>query len=83
MSPEERLWQAVLGQAISDAMMEDPQSSKSVDAKKSARRWFDFADGNFRMGCELAGLNPDAVSEAWRSGSLSRAGAFRERVLHK
>ncbi len=83
MTPEQRLWQAVLGQAVADAIMEDPQSSKSVDAKESARRWFDFADRNFRMVCELAGMNPDAVSEAWRSGSLSRAGALRERVLHK
>jgi len=83
MTPEQILWQAVLGLAVADAMMEDPKSFKSVDAKKSARRWFDFADSNFRMVCELSGLNPDAVSEAWRSGSLSRAGAFRERVVHK
>lgn len=83
MTPEQRLWQAVLGQAVADAKMDDPQSSQSVDAKKSARRWFDFADRNFRMVCELSGMNPDAVSEAWRSGSPSRAGAFRERVLHK
>lgn len=83
MTPEQRLWQAVLGQAVADAMMEDPQSSKSVDAKKSARRWFDLADRNFRMVCELAGMNPDAVSEAWRDGRVSRAGELRQRVLHK
>ena len=83
MTPEQRLWQAVIGQAVADAMMEDPQSFKSVDAKKSARRWFDFAGGNFRMVCELAGMNPDAVSEAWRSGRFIRAGALRESVVHK
>lgn len=83
MTPEQRLWQAVLGQAISDAMMEDPQTLESMMDKKSARRWFDLADRNFRMVCELAGMNPDAVSEAWMSGSISRAGAFRERVAHK
>ena len=83
MTPEQRLWQAVLGQAISDAMMEDPQSSESVDARKSARFWFDFADRNFRLVCEMAGMNPDAVSEAWRDGRVSRAGELRQRVLHK
>lgn len=83
MTPEQRLWQAVLGQAVADAMMDDPQSQESVGAKKSARRWFDLADRNFRMVCELAGMNPDAVSEAWRSGRVSRAGELRQRVLHK
>ena len=36
MTSEQRLWQAVLGQAISDAVMEDPQTLKSMMAKKSA-----------------------------------------------
>ena len=44
MTPEKRLWQAVLGQAISDAMMEDPQTLESMMDKKSARFWFDFAE---------------------------------------
>ena len=83
MTPEQRLWQAVLGQAISDAMMEDPQTLKSMMDKKSARFWFDFADRNFRLVCEMAGMNPDAVSEAWRDGRVSRAGGLRQPVLHK
>ena len=83
MSPEERLWQAVLGQAISDAMMEDPQTLESMMDKKSARSWFDFADRNFRWVCEMAGMDPDAVSEAWRDGRVSRAGGLRQPVLHK
>lgn len=83
MTPEQRLWQAVLGQAVADAMMEDPQSSESVDARKSARFWFGVADRNFRWVCEMAGMNPDAVSEAWRDGRVSRAGELRQRVLHK
>ena len=83
MSPEERLWQAVLGQAISDAVMEDPQTLKSMMAKKSARFWFDFADRNFRWVCEMAGMDHDAVSEAWRDGRVSRAGGLRQPVLHK
>ena len=83
MTPEQRLWQAVLGQAIRDAIMEDPQTLKSTMAKKSARFWFDSADRNFRWVCEMAGMDPDAVSEAWRDGRVSRAGELRQRVLHK
>ncbi len=83
MTPEQRLWQAVLGQAVADAMMDDPQSQESVGAKKSARFWFDSADRNFRCVCEMAGMDPDAVSEAWRDGRVSRAGGLRKPVLHK
>ena len=49
MTPVQRLWQAVLGQAISDAMMEGPQTLESMMDKKSARFWFDFEDRNFRL----------------------------------
>ena len=83
MTPEQRLWQAVLWQAISDAMMEDPQTLESMMDKKSARFWFDFADRNFRWVCETAGMDHDAVSEAWRDGRVSRAGGLRQPVLHK
>ena len=83
MTPEQRLWQTVIGQAICDAMMEDPQTLESMMDKKSARFWFDFADRNFRWVCEMAGMNPDAVSEAWRDGRVSRAGGLRQPVLHK
>ena len=83
MTPEQRLWQAVLGQAISDAMMEDPQTLESMMNKKSARSWFDFAGRNFRWVCEMAGMDPDAVSEAWRDGRVSRAGGLRQPVLRK
>ena len=68
MTPEQRLWQAVLGQAISDAMMEDPQTLESMMDKKSARSWFDFADRNFRWyakwrdGSDAGRWTLDAVS---------------------
>lgn len=72
ISPERQLWAAVLGQAVNDALREKPYSVLDRLAATGARSWMDGQGKDFRMVCTLAGMDPDAVSAAWRSGRVER-----------
>lgn len=69
--PEQRLWQAVLIQAINDAVRENPYSPEDRRAKSAAIAWLDRGKEDFREACFLAGFDPDHVRESWRSGRLT------------
>lgn len=71
-TPEQRLWQTVLIQAINDALHDDPYSPENTRAKREAISWLTRGTADFREVCSLAGFDPDHVREAWRCGKLSR-----------
>lgn len=70
--PERQLWAAVLGQAVNDALRESAYSSEDRRGKNSARSWMDGQGRDFRLVCTLAGMEPEAVADAWRGRRMER-----------
>lgn len=52
-SPHQRLFRAILNQAIEDALAKDP----------SARNWFKHQHRTYCLYCDLAGFEPEALAE--------------------
>jgi hypothetical protein len=78
MSPERRLWQAVITQAVRDAESVTSTRLKApgdtlFDGSRAARQWLVKAGTDFRLVCALAGWEPDFISEAFRDGRLTGA----------
>jgi hypothetical protein len=75
-SPERRLWQQVILQAVRDA---ESISSKRISATgetggygaRKAREWIVDCGRDFRLVCAMAGWDADFVSEAFRDGRLT------------
>ncbi len=70
--PERQLWAAVLIQAINDAMRVDAYSPEDRRAKDDAISWLNKGGRDFITVCTLAGMEPEAVADAWRSGRMER-----------
>ena len=66
------LWCAVLLQVIADATSDCPYSAEDRRARDEARNMLNFKGRDFRMICELAGLDPVAVGERWDAGLVTR-----------
>lgn len=68
LSPEQKLWRAVMATAIFDAL-HTPNHTKKGKYKVfterydilDARTWFKNRDGNFEMACEALNLDSDKV----------------------
>ena len=72
MTPEKALWQAVVLRMAEDATFVgdgSPSSTRQQD-RRDAQRWFARAGKDFHEVCELAGLNPEFVSEAANDGRI-------------
>ena len=82
-TPEQRLWQAVLAQAINDATRESASSAEDRRAMPEARAWLDRGGHDFRRCCTFAGLDPDAVRDAWRAGRLTHVGSKNSSGHHR
>lgn len=82
-TPEQRLWQAVLAQAINDATRESASSPEDRRAMLEARAWLDRGGHDFRRCCTFAGLDPDAVRDAWRAGRLTHVGSVKNHADHR
>lgn len=68
------LFASVLLTAFNDAADPlDPQTATSQKRaeQRAARRWLDHGGKDFRMVCDWAGVNPDAVRERWLSGKIT------------
>jgi hypothetical protein len=57
---EKRLWLAVINQALIDSTTSAKEMDTPIERPK-ARRWLTSDGDDFRMVCEMAGLNPDYV----------------------
>lgn len=75
------LWCAVLLQVINDARLENPYSEADRRARDEARAMLNFKGRDFRMVCELAGLDPVAVGERWGAGLVAHV-AMKKIVRH-
>lgn len=73
-SPERELWQAVLFQALLDATnISEFGNSADRLARRKAKAWMDRGDKDFRMVCNLAGMDPDFVRDCYITGRISHA----------
>lgn len=64
---ERDLWIAVIARAIVD-LHSTAESVAAVRAREDAARFFERRGADFNQVCSLAGLDADAVQEAYRAG---------------
>lgn len=71
MTPETRLWQAVLHRAFLDATAKDPSRDEDRWAKRDAHSWITDCGRDFREVCSMAGMDADFLSAAYRAGRFN------------
>ena len=85
LSPEQKLWRAVMATAIYDAL-HTPNRTKKGKYKvytelydiEDARTWFKERDGNFETACEALDLDADKVHRVMNQKIRQRK--FLERI---
>lgn len=70
MTPEQNLWQSVVIKALADATAINPSSDEDIAAKRAANTWIRNAGRDFRWACNLAGFDPDFISEKYKAGKV-------------
>ena len=76
--PEQKLWKAVLLQAIEDAFGNN-QSQVSRLERRVARDWMKDFNTDFAIVCENAGLNPKQAFYKFKKYDLIQKGMVNER----
>ena len=76
--PEQKLWKAVLLQAIEDAFGNN-QSQVSRLERRVARDWMKDFNTDFAIVCENAGFNPKQVFYKFKKYDLIQKGIVNER----
>ena len=69
-SPEQRLWKAILAQAVYDALFEREITKKGE--RRDARDWFLFKTKSFYETCRNAGFDPNYVYEKMKKKILNQ-----------
>ena len=72
VTPDKKLWQAVVFQAAVDATQTDPKSTEARRNKQDADAWFRGNGRNFKEVCSNAGMDPDFISGAYIAGRIER-----------
>jgi len=71
MTPEQKLWQSVVVKAALDATAHYPASSEDYSAQKQADAWLRVGGADFKEVCNLAGLDPDFIRDAYIGGRIN------------
>ena len=71
MTPEQKLWQSVVVKAALDATANYPASSEDHLAQKQADEWLREGGADFKEVCNLAGLDPDFIQQAYIGGRIN------------
>jgi len=71
MTPEQKLWQSVVVKAALDATSNPSSSSEDHLAQKQADAWLRAGGADFKEVCNLAGLDPDFIREAYIGGRIN------------
>jgi len=75
MTPEQKLWQSVVVKAALDATSNPLQNTKDYTyqelAKKQADAWLRTGGMDFKEVCNLAGLDPDFIRDAYIGGRIN------------
>ena len=69
-SPEQRLWKAILAQAVYDALFKREITKKGE--RRDARDWFLFKTKSFYETCRNAGFDPNYVYEKMKKKILNQ-----------
>jgi hypothetical protein len=72
LTPEQVLWRAVLTQAVYDANKDPDRLCNAADRRAchASRQWLTDGGSDFRMVCDLAGIDPPFFRDAVRAGRL-------------
>jgi len=75
MTPEQTLWQSVVVKTALDATSNPEPSSKDYFAQKLIKRdadaWMRAGCDDFKEVCNLAGLDPDFIQQAYIGGRIN------------
>ena len=82
MTPEQTLWQSVVVKAALDATSNAPSSSDDYLAQKMADAWIRRGGSDFKEVCNLAGIDPDFIRDAYIEGRIN-ADLLRAKDLSK
>jgi trans-2-enoyl-CoA reductase len=61
LTPEQKLWKAVLAQSVWDSLFGDYKSSQTDTERKESKEWLNINNENFKQVCENAGFNHEFV----------------------
>jgi hypothetical protein len=78
LTPEQRLWKAVLLQAIEDAFGDNVSQVTPLE-RKIAKDWMKDFNSDFASVCENAGFNPVQAFYKFKKYSLIQKGIINER----
>ncbi|WP_274593311.1 hypothetical protein [Roseovarius sp. SK2] len=80
MTGQQKLWQGVVMQALMDATQGIQKGAKTESARilhntlnrerERADTWIRDCGSNFRFVCDLAGMDPYFISDAYRAGRI-------------
>jgi hypothetical protein len=70
-SAEQDLWQAVLLQAVKDAVTPGAYSEADRRAHHEAKAWLERGGEDFREVCNLAGFDPEHVRDCYLGGRIN------------
>jgi len=71
MSKEQALWQAVVDQALQDALQSDDDKSITQLERDRTRIWLTRGSQDFDDVTSMAGYDPDFIREAYVSGRIT------------
>ena len=57
LTPEQKLWKAVLAQSVWDSLFGDYRSLQTDTERKDSKEWLNIDNENFKQVCENAGFN--------------------------
>lgn len=74
MTPEKRLWQQVVLQAVLDATHanDGENSPEQFRATRDARRWIEGNGRDYQRVCSLAGIDHEMIRDAFMAGRINR-----------
>jgi len=71
MTPEQKMWQSEVVIGALDATTKPSSSSEEFIAQKQADAWLRTGCADFKEVCNLAGLDPDFIREAYIGGRIN------------
>ena len=71
MSKEQALWQAVVDQALQDALQSDDDKSITQLQRDGARVWLSRGRQDFDDVCAMAGYDPEFIRDAYVNGRIT------------
>lgn len=72
LTSEQKLWGAALCQMLIDALSDPPEDTEEYEEQVLSDWQITQQDAAFVVGCHAVGLDPDAVTNSYLSGGMTR-----------